>query len=107
MRPPPTASCCWRKRRGLRREVLLFQHLFDWWPENTALTFTRPWLLWLLLVLPVIAWLRGRRGAAAALIFSSTSAIASLGKRTTSRAGKLLRSLLLLSLACLIVALAR
>jgi len=81
--------------------------LFDWWPENTALTFTRPWLLWLLLVLPVIAWLRGRRGAAAALIFSSTSAIASLGKRTTSRAGKLLRSLLLLSLACLIVALAR
>ena len=82
-------------------------HLFDWWPANTALTFAHPWLLLLLLAIPLLAYLRGQRGGAAALIFSSTRTLAALGKRSASRAGKILRTLLLASLAFLIVALAR
>lgn len=81
--------------------------LLDWWPANTALTCAHPWLLLLLLVIPLLAWLRGQRGAAAALIFSSTAILAALGKRSTSRAGRILRSLLLAALTLLIVALAR
>jgi Ca-activated chloride channel family protein len=83
------------------------QQLLDWWPANTALTFVRPWLLLLLLVIPLIAYLRGKSGANAALIFSSTKTIAALGKRSASRAGQILRTLLLAGLALLIVALAR
>jgi Ca-activated chloride channel family protein len=83
------------------------QQLLDWWPANTALTFVRPWLLLLLLGIPLIAYLRGKSGAKAALIFSSTKTIAALGKRSASRAGHILRTLLLAGLALLIVALAR
>jgi Ca-activated chloride channel family protein len=79
----------------------------NWWPAHTALTFAHPWLLLLLLAVPLLAYLRGRQGAAAALIFSSTAILAELGKRSASRAGRLLRSLLLASLALLLVALAR
>ncbi len=77
------------------------------WPANTALTFAHPWLLWLLLGIPLVAYLRGKQGATAALIFSSTSALAAIGKRSASRAGKLLQTLLLVSLAIFVVALAR
>jgi Ca-activated chloride channel family protein len=79
----------------------------DWWPANTALTFARPWLLLLLLAIPLIAYLRGKRGATAALIFSSTSALAAMGKQSASRTGKILRALLLASLALFVVAMAR
>ena len=79
----------------------------DWWPAHTALTFAHPWLLLLLLAVPLLAYLRGQRGAAAALVFSSTATLAALGKRSASRAGRILRSLLLAALAFLIVALAR
>ena len=82
-------------------------HLPDWWPANTALTFARPWLLLLLLAIPLFAYLLGKRGAAAALIFSSTSALAEIGKRSASRVGRLLRALVFAALALFIVALAR
>jgi Ca-activated chloride channel family protein len=77
------------------------------WPVHSALTFARPWFLLLLLAIPLLAYLRGKRGASAALIFSSTSALAALGKQSASRAGKILRTLLLAALAFLIVAVAR
>jgi Ca-activated chloride channel family protein len=77
------------------------------WPTNTALTFAQPWLLLLLLAIPLLAYLRGKRGAAAALIFSSTSTLAALGKQSASRVGKILRTLLLATLAIFVVALAR
>ena len=60
-----------------------------------------------LLVLPVLAYLRGQRGPAAALIFPSTTVLRGLGKSSKSRVGKLLRALLFLSLAMFIIALAR
>ncbi|MEP6602699.1 MAG: VWA domain-containing protein [Spartobacteria bacterium] len=77
------------------------------WPANTALTFAHPWLLLLLLAVPLLAYLRGKRGATAALIFSSTSALAAIGKNSASRAGRILWTLFLTSLAFFIVALAR
>jgi Ca-activated chloride channel family protein len=82
-------------------------NLREWLPENTALTFGQPWFLLLLLAVPLLAWLRGRSGPAAALTFSSTTALRALGKSSAARAGKLLRSLMLLSLAFFSVAMAR
>src|SRR5689334_5398913 len=81
--------------------------LIDLWPANTALTFARPWLLLLLLAIPILAYLRGKRGPGAALTFSSTAALQRIGRRSAARAGKILRTLLLASLAIFVVGLAR
>jgi Ca-activated chloride channel family protein len=81
--------------------------LFDWWPGNGALTFARPWLLLLLVAVPVLAWLRGKRGPAAALTYSSTKSLQAIGKKSAARAGKILRTLLLASVAIFVIALAR
>jgi Ca-activated chloride channel family protein len=81
--------------------------LSDWWTANSVLTFARPWLLLLLLAIPVLAWLRGQRGPAAALTFSSTASLHAIGKRSAARVGRILRTLLLVSIAIFIVALAR
>ena len=82
-------------------------NLRDWWPENSALTFAQPWFLLLLLAIPLLAWFRGRSGPAAALTFSSTAALRSLGKSSAARAGKFLRALMFLSLAFFAIAMAR
>jgi Ca-activated chloride channel family protein len=82
-------------------------NLPDWLSKNSALTFAQPWFLLLLLAIPLLAWLRGRSGPAAALTFSSTSALRSLGKSSAARAGKFLRALLLIALAFFAVAMAR
>ncbi|MGI9087566.1 MAG: VWA domain-containing protein [Chthoniobacterales bacterium] len=82
-------------------------NLPNWLPSGTALTFAQPWWLTLLLVLPILAYLRGQRGPAAALIFSSTSVLRGLGKSSAARAGKFLRALLFLTLALFVIALAR
>ena len=79
----------------------------DWLPANSALTFAHPWLLLLLLAVPLLAYFRGKSGPAAALTFSSTSALRSLGKTSAARAGKFLRSLFLLGFALLVIAMAR
>ena len=81
--------------------------LFDFLPSNTALTFARPWLLLLLLAVPLLAYLRGKAGPAAALTFSSTATLRRIGRRSAARAGKFLRALLFVALAFLLVALAR
>ena len=82
-------------------------NLRDLLPANSALTFAHPWLLLLLLALPLLAYFRGKSGPAAALTFSSTSALRSLGKTSAARAGKFLRSLFLLGFALLVIAMAR
>jgi Ca-activated chloride channel family protein len=81
--------------------------LLDWWLQHSALSFARPWLLLLLLAIPLLAYLRGKRGPAAALTFSSTTTLRGIGKQSTSRAGKLLRTLVLAALAIFVIALAR
>src|SRR5438876_3196934 len=79
----------------------------DWWPANSALTFARPWLLLLLLAIPLLAYLRGKRGPAAALTFSSTATLRAIGKQSAARVGKFLRALIFATLAIFVVALAR
>jgi Ca-activated chloride channel family protein len=81
--------------------------LSDWWPRDSVLIFAHPWLLLLLLAVPLIAYVRGQLGPAPALVFSSTKILRGLGRESAARAGKILRSLLFLSLAILTVALAR
>jgi len=79
----------------------------DWARTNGALVFARPELLLLLLLIPLLAYLRGKPGAAAAVTFSSTRLLDELGKSSVSRAGKFLRALALAALACFIIGLAR
>jgi Ca-activated chloride channel homolog len=69
--------------------------------------FLYPHLLWLLALLPILALLRGKRGAAPALVFSTTSLITFLAEGRKARPGRLLAALRLLVLALLIIACAR
>jgi Ca-activated chloride channel family protein len=82
-------------------------NLPDWLTANSALTFAQPWFLLLLLGIPLLAWFRGKSGPAAALTFSSTAALRALGKSSAARAGKLLRALLLVSVAFFAIAMSR
>jgi len=74
---------------------------------GTTFSFAHPWLLLLLLALPVLALLRGKIGGTPGILFSSTKLVMAVGKRRRSRAGAVLASLLYGAMACLIVALAR
>ena len=71
------------------------------------MTFAHPWLLLLLLLLPLLAWLKGRRGAAPAFVYSSVQLVRAMQNISRSRAGGFLGSLRWLLLAVLIVALAQ
>ncbi|MDB6140164.1 MAG: Ca-activated chloride channel family protein [Verrucomicrobiaceae bacterium] len=73
----------------------------------TEYQFAYPWLLLLLLAVPVLAWLRGRRGRAPAVLFPTAFLVKDLGPRRRSAAGSLTLNLGLISLATAIVALAR
>src|SRR5438094_3761244 len=77
------------------------------WLGGQALTFARPWLLLLLLLIPVLAWLRGRFGPRAAILFSATTPFQAIGKSSASRAGQILRALVWLALAAFIIGIAR
>jgi Ca-activated chloride channel family protein len=69
--------------------------------------FAHPWLLLLLLLLPVLAWLKGRRGAPPAFIYSSVQLVRAMQNISRSRFGGFLGSLRWLALALFIVALAQ
>jgi Ca-activated chloride channel homolog len=73
---------------------------------STSFGFQYPWLLALLALLPVYAFLRGRFGREAAIRFSSAELIERLGPKVRSAAGRLLMFLRLAVFACAIVALA-
>ncbi|MEI8387967.1 MAG: VWA domain-containing protein [Verrucomicrobiota bacterium] len=72
-----------------------------------GVTIAHPWVLLLLLLVPPIAFLRGRFGGTAGVTFSSTASLLRLGMRRRSRAGAFLAALSYLALASFIVALAR
>ena len=71
------------------------------------MTFAHPWFLLLLLALPLLAWLKGRRGPKPAFLYSSVALLQGLGGPSRSRAGSVLAALRWLAVALLLVALAR
>jgi Ca-activated chloride channel family protein len=75
--------------------------------DQFGIHFVHPWLLLLLLVVPVLALLRGQRGPRPSIIFSSLDPIRSLGREALSKAGSLLTALFFLALSALIIALAQ
>ena len=71
------------------------------------MTFAHPYLLLLLLLLPIAAWLKGRRGQPAAFVYSSTQLLRGVQEISRSNAGGFLAALRWLSLALLIIALSQ
>jgi len=72
-----------------------------------SLRFVHPELLWLLLLLPLLAILRGRRGPAPALIFSSISVARSIAGNRKASPGRLLGILRLTAIGLIIIGMAR
>jgi Ca-activated chloride channel family protein len=75
--------------------------------EIFGATFGTPWALVLLLLIPLLAWLKGKFGGTPGVIFSSTQTLRSIGVRRRSRAGDLLTALSLGAFALFVIALAR
>ncbi len=71
------------------------------------MTLAHPYFLLLLLLLPLLAWLKGRRGRPPAFLYSSLGLVEGLTQARRSRAGALLAALRWLVLAAFIVALAQ
>ena len=73
----------------------------------TQFQFAHPWVLPLLLLLPLLAYWRGHRGKAAAIEYSGLSLFGTLARARKVRPGGWLSALRYLVLICCIVALAR
>ena len=71
------------------------------------MTFAHPYLLLLLLLLPLLAWLKGQRGSPPAFLYSSVKLVEGLARARRSHAGNFLAALRWLVLAIFIVALAQ
>jgi Ca-activated chloride channel family protein len=71
------------------------------------MTYAHPYLLLLLLLLPLLAWLKGGRGQPPAFLYSSVRLLEGLTSARRSRAGAFLAALRWLVLALFIVALAQ
>src|SRR5437899_6088918 len=71
------------------------------------MTFAYPYLLLLLLLLPVLAWLKGKRGQPPAFVYSSVQLVRGILNVTKARSGGFLTTLRWLTLALLITALAQ
>src|SRR5436190_6299133 len=69
--------------------------------------FAHPYWFLLLLLLPLLAWLRGKRGQPAAFLYSSAQLLRGIWGAHRSRAGQMLMALRWLALFFLIGALAR
>ncbi|MEX1044675.1 MAG: VWA domain-containing protein [Chthoniobacterales bacterium] len=76
-------------------------------PDWSGISFAQPDFLWLLLLVPLLAWLKGKFGGTPGVLFSTTKTVAKIGGRRRSRAGDFLTGLLYLALIFLVLALAR
>jgi Ca-activated chloride channel homolog len=72
-----------------------------------SFSFAHPWLLLLLLLVPVIAWLKGRAGARTAFVYSSVGLVKSIVGLTRTSVGAILLRMRWLALILLLIALAR
>jgi len=73
----------------------------------TVPTFAHPWFLLLLLLLPVLAWLKGKRGQQSAFLYSSVQLVRPVANISQWSPGRLLMALRWLVLTVLIIGLAR
>jgi Ca-activated chloride channel family protein len=71
------------------------------------MTFGHPLVLLLLLLLPVVAWLKGKRGAPPAFVYSSVQLVHGILNLTRSRSGGFLSALRWIALGLFIIALAQ
>ena len=71
------------------------------------MTFAHPYFLFLLLLLPLLSWLKGKRGKPPAFVYSSVQLVRPILNVTRSRSGAFLSALRWLTLALLIFALAQ
>jgi Ca-activated chloride channel family protein len=71
------------------------------------MTFGHPWFLLLLLLLPLVAWLKGKRGQPPAFVYSSVQLVRGLLSITRTRSGAFVWALRWLALVLLIVAMAQ
>jgi Ca-activated chloride channel family protein len=71
------------------------------------MTFAHPYFLLLLLLLPLLAWLKGRRGQPPAFLYSAVRLVEGLTRARRSRAGAFLAALRWVVLAAFIIALAQ
>ena len=71
------------------------------------MTFAYPYFLLLLLLLPLAAWLKGRRGQRPAFVYSSVQLLRSVTNITRAKSGGFLAALRWLVLALFIIALAQ
>lgn len=70
-------------------------------------TFAQWYFLLLLVLLPLLAWLKGRRGPQASFLYSSLGLLKGITGVSRSRAGSFLAALRWVALACFIIGLAR
>src|SRR6266571_3011925 len=70
-------------------------------------TFAHPWYLLLLLLLPVLAWLKGKRGQQSAFLYSSVQLVRPVANISQWSPGRVLLALRWLVLTVLIIGLAR
>lgn len=71
------------------------------------MTLGHPYFLFLLLLLPVLAWLKGRRGQPPAFVYSSVRLLDGLASVSRSRAGRFLAALRWATLGLLVFALSQ
>src|SRR3954471_12570711 len=71
------------------------------------MTFGHPYFLLLLLLLPLAAWLKGKRGKPAAFVYSSVQLVRGILNVTRTRSGGLVSALRWASLALFVLAMAQ
>jgi len=71
------------------------------------MTFGHPYLLLLLLLLPIVAWLKGKRGRPPAFVYSSVQLVRGILNVTRAKSGGFLAALRWLTLALCIIALSQ
>jgi Ca-activated chloride channel family protein len=72
-----------------------------------TLSFAHPWLLLLLLIVPALAWLKGKAGRPNAFVYSSVALVKNIVGLNRSSVGRVLLRLRWLALICFLTAIAR